>query len=99
MKTKFHELKNFKIKIMSKKIFFMMSAVILFAACNQNKPAGTAETTATTATTEEKAASGPVGQYEMKSGILVMETVMPGMGTTTTKIIFDDHGKQKLTET
>ena len=81
-----------------KNIFFVTCAAMIFASCNQNpKPTSTTETPSTETKTVSDA---PKGQYEFKSGILEMETVMPGgMGTTTMKITFDDYGKQKMTET
>lgn len=83
-----------------KKIIFIAIAVIIFTACNQKTESSSTSENAVAETAATSASDVPKGQYEYKSGILEAETVMPGgMGTTTTKITFDDYGKQKITET
>jgi outer membrane lipoprotein-sorting protein len=81
-----------------KKIFFIAASILVFNACKNN----TAPTSATgeTVTTEKATTTDnvPDGRFDDKSGILVTETDMMGMGKSTLKMTFDDYGKKMLNE-
>lgn len=79
-----------------KKLCLIFGVVALFAACkNEN-----AEKAATEASTAVSTTTGDEGKKDgLKAAIYESETLMPGgMGTTTTKVMFDDYGKKTRTE-
>jgi hypothetical protein len=81
-----------------KKLFLVMGSVLLLASCNQSPKTDTAAPGATETKEVKETSDAPKGEYGLKSAIVETETEMPGMGTTTMKITFDDYGKKKLTE-
>lgn len=78
------------------KLLLTVSTVLIFTACNQNKPTSESTETKASAPSAEVAMNKDMG---LKSAMYEAETEMPGgVGSTTMKIIFDDYGKLKLTE-
>ncbi len=81
-----------------KKFFFIAASIFVFTACKNNTaPSGA---TSETAVSEKTSATGNVsdGRFDDKSGILVTETDMMGMGKSTLKMSFDDYGKKMRNE-
>lgn len=81
-----------------KKIFFIATSIFVFTACkNSTAPSGA---TSETAVSEKASTTNNVsdGRFDDKSGILVTETDMMGMGKSTLKMTFDDYGKKMLNE-
>lgn len=85
-----------------KNLLFIAMVACLFAACKNNSaPNNTSSETSaatTSPTSETPISASPNGRFDDKSGILITETDMMGMGKTTAKLIFDDYGKHTFTE-
>lgn len=81
-----------------KKYAWYFLVIMAFTSCKNKLSDSTAANSTEEAVTTETAAPTD-GRYELKSGIVETETVMPGgMGTSVMKLIFDDYGKKKKTE-
>jgi hypothetical protein len=81
-----------------KKLLLIAAVVFMYTACKNNS---TSENTKSGTNTSEKTTAAeavPDGRFDFKSGILVTETDMMGMGKSTMTMTFDDYGKHTLTE-
>lgn len=75
-----------------KKILFIFSVAALFTACKNNAAPASDSSEPKSVISDIKDA---VTNNGLKSAIYETETIMPGgMGTTTSKITFDDYGKK-----
>lgn len=85
-----------------KKLFILLSVAFMFTACKTNTaPNSENGETASTEKTDESSTSDVIdgdGKFDDKSGILITETDMMGMGKMKMKMTFDDYGKKVLTE-
>ncbi len=85
-----------------KKLFIILSVTYLFVSCNSNNTTNNENGEKTTTEKIEKNATSDAdigdGKFDDKSGVLVTETDMMGMGKMNIKMTFDDYGKKVLTE-
>lgn len=81
-----------------KKLLIILSATILFVACKTNTTTNNANGETETTELATSTAATPEGRFDDKSGILITETDMMGMGKSTLKMSFDDYGKKVMNE-
>ena len=73
----------------------ILGAMIVFASCKNNQGNAESKDSSTVIADVKEAISNDA----LKSALYETETLMPGgMGTTNTKVIFDDYGKKSRTE-
>lgn len=76
-------------------LFLILSTILIFTACKNNKPDSETEEPSSVISDVKDA----ITNDGLKAAIYETETVMPGgMGTTSTKVSFDDYGKKARTE-
>lgn len=83
-----------------KKILFLLFAFSAIISCKHNTPANQEQQSSGTASgssTESVASANKI--YGIKSGILISEMDMMGMGKATVENNFDDYGNVSLTNT
>ena len=85
-----------------KKLLIIISVTFLFVACKTSTTTNNANgESSTSEKTNENSTSNVIdgnGRFDDKSGILITETDMMGMGKMKMKMTFDDYGKKVLTE-